>query len=383
MLASLAASILNRKRGKRAPDPASCRRFLFLQYETPLGASILATPIFEALKAAIPDAHVTVACDDTAYRVLGNNPHVDAIVRTANPVSQLPRALWQFFSRVTLRFDRWDCAVTDVSNRRTPVALLSLLAPVKLRAGFPPAGVRYDISLDYDFEAGVLANNMRIVEALGHTAKSCEPALFFTRQDAAVAQDFLEAHAIAADEPIVAVASQFSGGYPEKRGWQDARFAETADRLVREHHCRIVFLGTAAEGRGIEAIRSLMTAASVSAAGSFDIPQLAAFLTQCDLLLTLDTGTLHVARAVGTSALVIARPWQPPREWLPVGVKGYTILMKQDIVERCRDDPGFDVPATIDEVSVDEVVSAATSLLRNGRVSAESRAARLAARLRR
>lgn len=106
-----------------------------------------------------------------------------------------------------------------------------------------------------------------------------------------------------------------------------------------------------------------MSAPSVSAAGKFTISGLGALLADCDLLATLDTGTLHAARAVGLPAVVIARPWQAQHEWLPVGIPAYQILSKPDLVMRAKSDPGFDVPTDITEITVAQVIRAAMDML--------------------
>ena len=71
----------------------------------------------------------------------------------------------------------------------------------------------------------------------------------------------------------------------------------------------------------------------------------------------LDTGPLHVARAGGLPAGVIAPAWSPPHEWLPVGDPLYRILTSRDFPPPAPDD------YIIDEVGVDEVLEAVRDLL--------------------
>jgi len=360
---------------------SSAPRFLFLQYERPLGAAIMATPVFEAIKKSLPRSQIVVACGPMAHQLLAHNPHVDAAIQTRDPVDDFWRAMWDFFWRVSARAGKFDFVITDSSNQRTRIALLAVVARAGRKVGFTLAKRLYDTPIAYDPNRGVLDNNMRLPTALGLAGEPCEPKFYFSKNDALSATRFLREHDLHGEAPIVCFATQHSGGYPEKRGWQAARFAELADRLARDHECRVVFAGAPDERSAIEDIRSRMQSPSASAAGALSTSQFAALLAQCDLLVTLDTGSLHVARAVGLPAIVIARPWQPSHEWLPVGTKGYAILSKDVEVERCRNDAAYDAPDTIDEVTVDEAFEAAEEMLRRAPPSQNARAERMKSRL--
>jgi len=363
-------------------SPSQCSKFLFLQYEVPLGSAIMVTPVFEALKRTIPAAHIVVACGKTAWQVLKDNPFIDELILTRDPVSNFWHAVWDFIRLVLPRVRRVECAITDAWNRRSRIAFLSMLSPAKIRLGFTLVKGLYDIPLDYDEQTGMLANNMGIVEALGHSCESIEPAIYFSAKDRDAATEFLRQAGYENATCLVAITSQTSGGHPEKRRWRAEWFAAVADHLVELPGYRVVFLGTERERPAIDNIRSLMKGPSESAAGRFAVSELAAFLAQCDLLLTLDTGTLHVGRAVGVPAVVIARPWQPPQEWLPPSTLDlYRVLMKSDIVDECRRNPNFSAPYEIDEINVSEVLDAIDDQLRRFPPTAESRSGRLTARM--
>ncbi len=79
-------------------------------------------------------------------------------------------------------------------------------------------------------------------------------------------------------------------------------------------------------------------------------------MSLCHVGLTLDTGPLHIARAVGLPMVIIAPAWSPPIEWLPVGDPRFRILKNADM-------PSAPPDYIIDEVTVDEVKEALTSLI--------------------
>jgi ADP-heptose:LPS heptosyltransferase len=112
----------------------------------------------------------------------------------------------------------------------------------------------------------------------------------------------------------------------------------------------------------------------VSVAGRTSATELAALLAMSDAVVSLDTGTMHVGRAVGVPMVVIGPSWQRPVEWLPLGVPQVRILRGRD-----RDD----VPEgyRLDEVQAGAVMEALGELMRVYPAMAESREARVAARV--
>lgn len=98
------------------------------------------------------------------------------------------------------------------------------------------------------------------------------------------------------DDPLIAVQL---GASDERKRWPPERFAETVDRLP-ERLGRIVFVGTAAERPLFERARAVVRRPVLDAMGETSITELAALLSRCRLLVTNDTGTMHVAAAVGT-----------------------------------------------------------------------------------
>lgn len=89
------------------------------------------------------------------------------------------------------------------------------------------------------------------------------------------------------------------GASDERKRWPPERFAAMAD-LLPDDAGTIVFVGSAGERPLVARAQAVLKRSSVSAAGETSVPELAALLSRCRLLVTNDTGTMHVASAVGT-----------------------------------------------------------------------------------
>ncbi|MGC1782516.1 MAG: glycosyltransferase family 9 protein [Acidobacteriaceae bacterium] len=346
------------------------RNFLLLQYEAPLGSVVHATPLLEALKTAMPDAHIAVAASPMAASALCNSPFLNGrLTATASPFSSL-RSAADVRGLMRAMPPGPRCVITTIGNQRTRLAMLGLLAGKSVRAGYTLAPEIYDVPLTFTPERGQIEGNLDILRALGYEVAFCEPRVFFDQLDAEFATQSMEAIPEEPGAPRIAFVTRNSGG--QRNQWSTERFRQVIADLSHSCGAVPVFLGTAIDAPAIEALRHALPNAGVSLAGKTTIPQLAAVLAQCDLIVSLDTGTFHVARAVGLPGVVIAPAWQDPREWLPVNHIHYRVLRGPSIPAA---PPGY----CIEEITAEQVSAAATDLLGHFPPSSAARAARVQA----
>lgn len=103
------------------------------------------------------------------------------------------------------------------------------------------------------------------------------------------------------------------GASETRRQWPAERFAALGDHLWDEARIRPVLLGSAAEAPLAGAYARAARHPFVNAVGATDIPKLAALLRASRLLVTNDTGTMHLAAGLGVPSLAFffatAQPW--------------------------------------------------------------------------
>jgi ADP-heptose:LPS heptosyltransferase len=88
----------------------------------------------------------------------------------------------------------------------------------------------------------------------------------------------------------------FPGGNARSRRWEPDRFADLVRRLAKPGQRVVVFGGPTER----ELTARVAGNAAVDLGGQTDLAQLASGIASCDLLVTNDTGPLHLAAAVGT-----------------------------------------------------------------------------------
>ncbi len=115
------------------------------------------------------------------------------------------------------------------------------------------------------------------------------------------------------------------GASRDNRRWPIPSFAELADRLAEAFGARILLIGSAAEvslGREFE---ELTKTRPLNLIGKTDLREVAALLKRCHLLISNDTGPLHIATAVGTRVVGIFLSTAHFRETGPYGEGHYVI----------------------------------------------------------
>ncbi len=167
---------------------------------------------------------------------------------------------------------------------------------------------------------------------------------------------------------MVVMVTQNSGG--QATGWHTERFVRVIRHAAEGLGCAVVYVGTSVDAAAIEEIRVAAGGIGVSVAGRTSVTELAALLAMSDAMVTLDTGTMHVGRAVKTPMAVLGPSWQRPVEWMPLGVENVRILRGEDIET---------VPAgyRLDEISAESVIDALDDLMRVYPASGEARERRV------
>ncbi len=329
------------------------KNFLLLQYPSALGTAIHATPLIPALRHAVPGCRIAVAAGGFGLNVFRLNPGIDHLIETPNPLRDLKGAVTTLRGRKLFDGSPY-VTVTSTGNERTKVALQTVLSGAATRVGFTVVPQLYRVPLSYDRSLSQIANNLRIIEALGHASQHFEPEMFFSDQDLDDARSTLACGGVKQGQPVVVFVTQTS--VTQRKGWRAERFREAARFLTAKYGAHILFVGTASEAAAIDELSGALDFPTTSVAGKTSLSQLAALMTLCQAGLTLDTGPLHIGRAVGLPMVIIAPAWSPPIEWLPVGDPRFRILKNADM-------PLAPPDYIIDEVTVEEVKEALTDLI--------------------
>jgi len=356
-------------RGQRLhPDPGAVRGVLFLEYMLPLGCVVHLTPVFEAIKAERPEVSIAVATRGLGAALHRHNPCVGAVIQTPDCLTDTLGAAKALGAEMRRLGFRPDCVLTGASDQRSRIAIMGLLSRAGWRGGFTLLPKTYQRALQYDRAKSLIDNNLQLATLVGCSAEHREPKVYFSHADVGAAEELVR-EANPAGKPLLVMVTQNSGG--QRTGWHAERFVEVIRYASDVLACRILFVGTEADSDAVEELRIGARGAGTSVTGRTTVSELAALLSMSDAVVSLDTGTMHVGRAVGVPMVVIGPSWQRPTEWLPLGVPHVTIL---------RGEHRDDIPNgyQLDEVQADDVKRALKQTMEAYPPSVAGRARRVA-----
>lgn len=114
----------------------------------------------------------------------------------------------------------------------------------------------------------------------------------------------LQANELLSDVEGDIIALQLGASAPARR-WPPHLFAQTAELLQRKFDCNIALLGSSGEREYMEEFSMYYQNPFIDLVGKTTVPQLAAVLSRSRFLITNDTGTMHLACAVGTPVIAV------------------------------------------------------------------------------
>jgi ADP-heptose:LPS heptosyltransferase len=174
------------------------------------------------------------------------------------------------------------------------------------------------------------------------------------------AQSWLESNADAIHERTL-VGFGPGSKWPSKI-WPEERYLETGARLIERHDiCPIVFGGADDRAAGERLISGWRR--GVNAAGKLPVREAASVLKSCQLYVGNDTGTMHLAAAMGTPCVVVMAALDWPGHWNPYG-RGHVVLRRVVPCEGCLLQVcQHQAMRCLTEISVDDVFNASQKIL--------------------
>jgi lipopolysaccharide heptosyltransferase II len=351
------------RRRQRPTDP---RRILLLRLER-IGDVVMALPAVADVRSLAPDAAIDLVVGSWNAELAGAAPAVNRVITldaewlAREGQGQSLRSLLR--TARTWRGERYDLAINFEPDVRSN--LVAAASGAAWTSGYRSGGggALLDVALDYDTRAHTTANARRLVAATFGRAPAHAPGALLAIP--AHARERAEAKLRSHGRPLIGVHA--SGGRDIKQ-WEPARFATVADRLVREHGATIVLTGTAADRPLVDRVRTQLPPAHViDVTGDESLLGLAAIVERLDLMITGDTGPMHIAAAVGTPIVAVFGPSDPLR-YAPSGRRDRVVRIDLPCApcNRIRLPPARcagHTPDCLAGISADHVFDAAVSVL--------------------
>ena len=324
-----------------------------------IGDVIMKIPVFAHLRKRFPAAEIVFfTSPGPSYEMVRGRPDIDRIITLEGREAMGLGGLRQTLACLRrLRRERFDMTITTHYGISFRGALFSYLLGAPIRVGFDRAGrgLLYNLRVRVANPQGRHAVdwNLDLARALGIKVAKAELSIALSPEDRVFASAFLRERNAGEDALLVGI---FPGSKRISRLWPGGRFAEVADRLSDLYRCRIMLIGGEREREAIGEIRSKMRHEPILAVGQ-GIRETAALIERCGLMISTDSGPMHIAAAVKTPVVALFGPETPVR------VRPYSeraAVVRHDVPCSPCHDYGckLGTMACMDAITVDDVLAA-------------------------
>ncbi len=292
-----------------------------------IGDVILATPTMRALKTHFPNASLTMLTIPLTAEIAAMDPYVDEVlIYDKRGKDKGLFGMWRMARRLAPM--GFDLAVS--MNFALRGAVVARLAGIPERLGYDAQYADWFLTMAASHRRDGIKhetlNHLEVLRPFGLNENNIDTSLSMQVPESAM-ESLAEkrgARHIPQDGYFVLCPI---GSYVRKN-----LPLATAAHIVRHFSQRkpIFLIGSAAEAKQLEEIARLASLPPNNVlAGALTLPELAAFLENASCLITVDTGPLHIAQAVGCRTVAVFGPTDPV-VWGPRGEKDAVLYHKTD-----------------------------------------------------
>lgn len=301
-----------------------------------VGDVILMTPALTAVRRAFPLATITALARPSVADLLTASPDVNEVMR-----DETHGRAGGFSGRLALirevRRRGFDLAI--VFPHAFEAALVATLAGIPIRVGYRTEGrgwlfthpVRRRPSRRHQ-----IYHYLDLVEAFGITPDHAGPVLRLSVEAIQEADRLLGQAGVRSDAVLIGLNPGAAYG-PAKR-WPADRYAALAALLEARYGVTPIILGGPADREAAGEVMARYEADHrrrlISLAGQTGLLGAAAVIARCHVVVTNDSGLMHIAAAVGVPVVALFGPTDPVLTG-PVG-HGHTVLRQAVPCSPCR-----------------------------------------------
>jgi len=286
-----------------------------------IGDVILTTPAIEALRKSYPNSKISILVSPQTKELVIGNPNLDEVI--VDDRNNLHKGFLGFLKMIFLvRSKKFDLAILYHTKKRTNA--LCFFAGIPYRIGYRNNkfgflltyqikdvrhhGLKHEAEycLDVLREIGIDTHEINLYLPLQKEAKEWVEGMF-RRSELSLQDNLIAIH---------------PGASCPTKIWPMKRFAELIDQLNMKYPSKVIIVGHSDVRNLADELKSMTKAPVVDLVGQTTISQLVSLLKKCAILISNDSGPVHIAAALGTPVVSIFTRNQPginPERWRPLG----------------------------------------------------------------
>jgi len=281
-----------------------------------VGDVIHTLPSLSALRKRYPDSHITWLVEEAAADIIRDHPDLDRVIvsrrkgwwkevrsgRFRKPLHEMKTFLRD------LRDRDYDLVIDFHGLFKS--AILVFLSRGRRKLGYDSyqelSGLFYTEKIPEDMNKHAVDRYLDFPGYLGAAVMQPEFRIAIGEENRKRVDELLKAHGI--EGPFIALNPV---AYWDTKLWEDERFAALCDRIGETYGMPVVLTGQ--QSPSLEKIRALSRRGVINLEGQTTLKDLAELYRRATLLITTDSGPMHLAAAMGTPVVALFGPTDPKR----------------------------------------------------------------------
>ena len=334
-----------------------------------IGDLVLASKSIRAIRNGYPDAEIHLLTNSEAVPIAQNYRYVDYV--WPFPIREMRKNkiclidVWKLLLKLRRRGFAIVANLFEVTTLRGAIkmGILFFLLNVRVRMGHNNKGFGFVLTDKVPSETFREKHRvdamMNIALLAGGVPDEKDIEVFWDKRSEKKWEHIFFRKEGALQEIIVGVNP---GGDRPNRRWSSKNFATIADRIIDEFSAKIIILGGPGEENISNNIQQRMKNDVVNLSGKLDLSDLVYIINRLDILITNDSGPMHIGAATGTPLVAIFGPGNPTtmRPYSPK--KLYRMIYKGLDCQPCNDKKCTE-PVCLNIITPEEVYEKCVELL--------------------
>ncbi|MCX7641423.1 MAG: lipopolysaccharide heptosyltransferase II [Elusimicrobiales bacterium] len=281
-----------------------------------LGDLLLTLPVVKKLKDKYPKSYLSLVIRKDNFEIVKNIKEIDMIIiddKKSNKIKNFINII------KTIRKEKFDLAIMPHRSFRT--ALISYFSNIPLKIGFDifPNSLLYDIKIPFKWSLHDVERNMMLVENLDFENDIIFPNFKITKSKK-----------IKFTKPVITINP--SSVWNTKR-WPAYKFSKLIKMITEKYSTKSIIIGSKNEKEYIRLIeKNIPDNSFINLCGETDLEELIYIIKNSDLLITNDSGPMHIAVACSTPVIAIFGPTTKELGFFPYS--NNSIVIEENI--KCR-----------------------------------------------
>lgn len=293
--------VLSKIKRKSSLSSKKAKNILFIR-PGGIGDAVLLLPAVKELRATFPETVIGVLCEKRNAEIFTLTDTIQHIYLYDRNLDLL-RCIRQPYD-VVIDTEQW--------HRLSAVVGFFTKAPIRIGFNTNERGRLFTHTIPYSHDDYEVYSFFHLIEPLLQEKPSFDQNLPFIQPPLLPERLSLLLQKNGDNKQFIAI---FPGASVEERRWGGENFGRTAE-ILRQKGYHIVILGSFCDSQDAETMKKYVHD-SIDLTGKTSLREVVGILKQCRLLITADSGLMHLAYAIGTPTVSlfgsgIEKKWAPP-----------------------------------------------------------------------